>query len=345
MGFLITWGVILAAMIIAMFAMRSYKQEEAEKAVYRSSQDRRRGHEDMDMDETEPAKLRKSEWMLLPLGIGGGLMAVTYLFFAIYIIDPGHIGVPVWFGNVQETAYDEGMKIINPMANIIVMDGRRFAFEFTGENALVSVSKKQNPLTVEVAFPLNLNSTVAWKLYQKIGNDSRYRKQFISPALAAVRSAIAEYEWGEVTGNLDKIANTMRDYFVRNVQRDLLKLGFTEEEASSTFTFLEVQLRKIVPDDKILAATAEKMAAEQDLERQITLTSIAGEVALRREKEGLGVANLFGALPEGFKPKEIKMVLDALANKVRADAMLKAVETEQVDTIIMGSAIPSVSAE
>ena len=101
--------------------------------------------------------LAKSTWLKWPLGIGSVGLVASYLFFAIYIIDPGHIGVPVWFGNVQHNAYDEGIKIINPMANIEVMDGRRFAFEFTGENALVSVSKKQNPLTVEVAFPLNLN--------------------------------------------------------------------------------------------------------------------------------------------------------------------------------------------
>lgn len=339
MGFLITWSIIIALMVIVAMILRAeFTKSHNREHDYRSG----RRHSEGD-DPIPP--LPKSTWLKWPLVGGTICLVASYLSFAIYVISPGHIGVPVWFGNVQHTAYNEGIQVINPMATIKVMDGRRFAFEFTGENALVSVSKKQNPLTVEVAFPLNLNSAVAWKLYQKIGDDTRYRSQFVSPALAAVRSAIAEYEWGEVTGNLDKIANTMRVYFERNVQRDLMKLGFTETEATSAFNFLEVQLRKIVPDDKILAATAEKMAAEQDLERQVTLTSIAGEVAKRREKEGLGVANLFGALPEGFKPSEIKMVLDALANKVRADAMLKAVETEQVDTIIMGYATPAVSAE
>lgn len=339
MGFLITWSIIIALMIIVAMIMRAeFTKEHNREYGHRSG----RRHSE---DDTPVSPLPKSTWLKWPLVGGTFCLMASYLFFAIYIIDPGHIGVPVWFGNVQETAYTEGIKIINPMATIEVMDGRRFAFEFTEENALVSVSKKQNPLTVEVAFPLSLNSVVAWKLYQKIGNDTRYRAQFVSPARAAVRSAIAEYEWGEVTKNLDKIANTMRVYFERNVTRDLMRLGFTEQEAMSAFTFLEVQLRKIVPDAKILAATAEKMAAEQDLERQKTLTSIAGEVALRRAKEGLGVSKLFEALPKGFKPMEIKLVLDALANKVRADAMLKAVETEQVDTIIMGSATPAVSAE
>jgi len=338
MGFLTLWFIIIIITGFAMYIMRNVKLSKLKQKIEKS-------HRYRDDEKAPVAVLAKSEWMALPGTIGGLLLAITYAICAIYIISPGHIGVPVWFGNVQETSLDDGIIWINPMANIDIMDGRRFAYEFSGDSKLLSVSKKQNPLTVEVAFPFNLNTTYAWKLRQKIGKDDRYREQFKSSARSAVRSAIAEYEWGEVTSKLEEISEKMRKYFKRNVTRDLVGLGFTTEEASATFTFLNVQLREIVPDEKILAATAEKMAALQDLERQSTLTEIAGEIAERREAEGRGVSKLFNALPDGFKPSEIQMVLEALANKTRADAMMKAVETGQVDTIIMGAAVPSIPAK
>lgn len=64
-----------------------------------------------------------------------------------------------------------------------------------------------------------------------------------------------------------------------------------------------------------------------------------------RKKEGAGVTNLFEELPKNFTSAEISEVLAALANKTRADAMLKAVESGQVKTIIMnGDAASGVAA-
>ena len=318
MGFLIWSAIILVAMIICTILLRAFA---------------------LDSWTSDTISLPKSKWLTLPIAVGIPALIVVYLANAIYVVPPGHVGFPVWFGNVQEQALGEGVKVINPMANLVIMDGRRYAYEFTSDNdtALISVSKKQNPLTVEAAFPFKINEAMAWKVYQKIGIDGRYRNQLRSAARAAVRSAVAEYEWGEVTGNLDRISVTMRDYFARNITRDLVKLGFSEEEADMTFTFMDVQLRKIVPDDKILNATAEKMAALQDLQRQKTLTDIADEVANRRAKEGKGVARLFAELPDGFEPSEISEVLGALADKQRADALLKAVEVDGVKIIVMDS--------
>lgn len=333
MSFLIWTAVVLIAMVIGAIAMRAHVADSLRRKFHKSNME-------------EVLAIPKGKWLTLPISIGVPALIAVYLFHAIYVISPGHVGVPVWFGNVQEISLSEGVKFVNPMANVIVMDGRRFAYEFSDETSLVSVSKNQNPLTIEVAFPINLNPSVAWKIYQKIGDDSRYRDQLRSAARSAVRSAAAEYKWAEVTGNLNQIAAKMGEYFSRNVTRDLVNLGFTEAEAGMAFTFLDVQLRKIVPDERILNATAEKLAAIQDLERQITLTAIAKEVANRREMEGMGVRKLFSALPTDFNANEVSTILNALANKERADAMLKAVENGEVKIIVMGgSAAPAINVD
>ena len=104
-----------------------------------------------------------------------------------------------------------------------------------------------------------------------------------------------------------------------------------------------MQLRKVLPPNKVLNAVAEKIAAEEDLERQKTLTQIAEEEARRRQNEGRGVNNLFAELPQGFSPSQIREVLGAIADKTRAEAMMKAVETGQVQVMVMNGAQPSLA--
>lgn len=106
-----------------------------------------------------------------------------------------------------------------------------------------------------------------------------------------------------------------------------------------------MQLRKILPPQKVLNAVSEKVAAQEDLERQKTLTRIAEEEARRRQNEGRGVKNLFTELPAGLKPSEIREVLAAIADKTRAEATMKAVETGQVQIMIMYGTQPAISTD
>lgn len=72
------------------------------------------------------------------------------------------------------------------------------------------------------------------------------------------------------------------------------------------------------------------------------LTQIAEEEARRRQNEGRGVSNLFAELPKEFTPTQIRAVLGAIADKVRAEAMMKAAETGQVRVMVMQGGQPAV---
>lgn len=52
--------------------------------------------------------------------------------------------------------------------------------------------------------------------------------------------------------------------------------------------------------------------------------------------------NLFAELPKGSTPRQIRHVLAAIADKVRAEAMMKAVETGQVQVMVMQGGQPAV---
>lgn len=87
-------------------------------------------------------------------------------------------------------------------------------------------------------------------------------------------------------------------------------------------------------------AIAERVAAEEDLKRQVVLTKIAKQEAERRENEGLGVKKLFAQLPKGFSAREIQLVLSAISEKVRADAIMKAIESDRVQTMVISGNSP-----
>jgi regulator of protease activity HflC (stomatin/prohibitin superfamily) len=198
------------------------------------------------------------------------------------------------------------------------------------------------PLDIDVTFAYRLNPKWAWWVYKNVGSEDVYKASLITQAARnASRDAVAQFTSDEATTtNREGLAAKMGELFKDRLVEDMTIQGLTEEEAQQVFTILPVQLRKALPPPKVLNAISEKEAAKQDLQRQKTLTSIAEEVANRRANEGLGVARLFGELPEGFTPAQISTVLGALANKTRADALLKAVETEQVKVIVVPDGNP-----
>ncbi len=294
-------------------------------------------------------------------GLGSAIMFLVALGSAvaslILTVPPGHVAVAALFGAVQPGVYREGLHFVNPLYVFEEFSVRRTMFDFRGSaqqrgragEEIVAVSSDSTPLTVDVGFPLSLNAESSWRMYQRFGRQFAIAGQLIIPAArAAVRDAVATFTWRDATTvSRDRLAQKIEERFRALVVQDLTAAGFSEEEARATFTIQPVQLRKILPPDKVLNAVAEKIAAEEDLERQKTLTQIAEEEARRRQNEGVGVRNLFTELPKGFSPGQIREVLSAIADKTRAEAMMKAVETGQVRVIVMNGnqAAVSVGAE
>jgi hypothetical protein len=132
----------------------------------------------------------------------------------------------------------------------------------------------------------------------------------------------------------------MRRHFQHYVRTDLQELGFTAEEAEHAFVFPPVQLRKVLPPDTILRAVTDKLAAEQEFEKQKTVTATAVEIARRRTREGQGIANLFSNLPKGFSPNQIAVILNAMATKQQADGIEKAVNMGEAKLFVVGTNNP-----
>ncbi len=265
-------------------------------------------------------------------------------------ISVGYTGVGVWFQNVQSGAYTEGVQVVNPFLDFHTMSVRRQVIEFhassdkSGNDDVVSLSKNNVPMSVDVTYAWQLNPTYAWWVYRHMGLDDAYIAALIKQASrSATRAATAQFTSDEATTSMrTELTLAMEKQFGDHLVGDLVRQGLTPDEAKNVFIVLPVQLRKVLPPEKVLNAIAEKAAAEQDLQRQVTLTAIAKQEAERRSNEGLGVQKLFGELPKGFTAEQISMVVNALANKQKADAIMKGIEAGKITTMVIDGAPTSV---
>lgn len=263
--------------------------------------------------------------------IAGGLFVASM----VRPVEAGTVQIVKIFGRMQPEPLTEGLNFVVPWAVTEAMSIRQQQYDFASAETAVSPSLDGVPLSVDVMFTYKLNPQAATRIYTLIGPDRIYRDQFGSIARSAIRDEVARRPWQEAAlEGRDALQESIRLRFAERVRDNLQQLGFTETEAVAAFDFPVVQLRKILPPERVLTSISEKVSAEEDLKRQRTLTAIAEEEAKRRANEGLGVKKLFEELPDNYTPADIAVVLQALADKQRADALLKAVETGQVSVIV-----------
>jgi len=253
------------------------------------------------------------------------------LLCSVTVIGNDYIAVEKHFGKTVESSYGPGLHFFAPWVSLQRFVALRREFQFEGD----VITADNNPLTVSVGFATKLNPSLAWRVLQVIG-PNYFTDLVVKAGQTAVRDGIASFPWTKaVTSDRGEVQRAIQANFERILNEQLVANGLTEQEAKAALEVSPVQMRSALPDKKVLNAVAERSASEQDLQRQKTLTKIAEEEANRRKNEGDGVANLFSQLPKGFTSDEIAQVLGALADKTRADAMLKAVESGQVKTVIM----------
>lgn len=275
------------------------------------------------------------------------IMAIFAIGCSITVIPAGNAGVATWFGSVQKTVLPEGLTLVNPMTSIQTFRTRREVVMFTNDPskkadpswngpAVLALSSDRNPLTIDISFPYSINPTTTWKIYQRVAHSDvdMEKKLLETNARKVVAEVISRHGWAEATfQGRAKLETELEEEFKEAVFSDLKFYGFTEQEAKDALIIGTPQIREVRPDEKVLNAIAERLASEENLKRQKVLTEIAAQEAERRSNEGVGVAKLFAALPKEFRPEQIQAILGALADKERADALTKAVESGKVSVI------------
>jgi hypothetical protein len=280
-----------------------------------------------------------------------GLASATFVAFAflvcsITIASTGHIKVKTWFGEIQPGFVpDTGLQLVNPLLSLTDVDITRREIDPTdGEHAgeVKTGTADDNFLTVGAIMPYSVNPTFAGKLLSRIPTFDTVMMP--NSANSALRKGISEHQWTEVVKDTTgATALSIETDWKARVNEQLIAAGFTADEAKVVFTFFPVQIKKALPDEKVLQATANRSAEAENLKMQETLTKQAAEVAKRRVNEGSGLANVIKAalgLQETDKmpnisPAQMADLLRAIAAQERATALVKIADSNRPLTIII----------
>ena len=286
------------------------------------------------------------------LGLPIAAVLAVIVAYSIMVVNAGTTQVVITFGKVQERRYDPGVHFIVPGSRHEPMAITRQIFELAAldpdavtaagtapvpeAQRTLALSSDRIAMSADLTFPYQLNADWAWKVYTVIG--PTYEATLLIPAArAAVREAAASFTWNDaVATKRADLEKQVHAVFSRLVRENLTSSGFSVDEAAKAIVLMPPQIRRLAPPKVILSAESDRMASEVNLQRQVVLNQIAEREAERRANEGLGIRKLIEQLPKEFSPVQLKDLLYALADKQRADSMLKAVERDQVKVIVMG---------
>lgn len=283
---------------------------------------------------------------LVSAAAGAGLGLLALIVCSITIAPTGTVKLVYWFGQLQPGFLpDTGLQFVNPLVSLTDMNIQRREIDPSdGEHSdgVRTGTSDDNFLTVSAIMPYAVNAGLSSKLYGRIPNFDTV--MMVNSANAALRKGVAEHAWTDVVKDSSgKSAQSIQTAWQTIVHDQLVSAGFTNEEASGVFTFFPVQIKKALPDDKVLQATANRSAEVENLSMQKTLTDQQTEVAKRRTQEGDGLANLIRAVlgvKEGQPmPKltaaEVADLLRAVATQERATAIVKIADSNRPLTVIL----------
>jgi len=239
-----------------------------------------------------------------------GVVVLVLLMFGgrfIKTIPPGHVGVAVLFGEVQEPAYPEGLHIVNPLLNWVEFDVRETTLK---ESAQVP-TRDQLQTKVDMSVQFRVDAAMAPSIFKETGDVNRLVAVHLIPTL---RSMLREQG--------SKVSKA-EDFF-QEATRDALAAGLLDR--------LKVQLRPkglliqdVLVRDINLPAVLTK-AIEQKKEREQAVQREKAELdrfRMAQQQQVAAAEAKFQAAEQ--EAKQIRVLAEAKADEIRLinDAIAK----------------------
>lgn len=223
--------------------------------------------------------------------IAGVFIAIIVVFIAINcftIVEPGHTGVVVTLGKVNEGVLSEGMHVKAPFVQRVVkIDNRIVKLEVSTE----AFSKDLQTVSTTLAINYRVDSAKSYSIYKNIG--ANYEAVLVTPAVNEVLKAItAKYTAEESVTNRSLISEGLVE-------------GLNEKLNASGLYVTDVNIINFDFSEAFINAIEEKQVAQQQLlkaetEKQTAITNAEAEAE----------AIMIKAEAEAEANKKIKASLD-----------------------------------
>ncbi len=243
---------------------------------------------------TEVARART--WLRV---LGGGVILVGIIFSTFRVVPGGHVGVQVLFGKIDDRALTEGLNVINPLKQVVIISVRT---QEMFDHADVP-SKEGLTVGLEVSALFHLEPKVVPAVYRTLGEG--YARVFILPQFRSViRGATVNHEAKDLyTSGREVIAQQIYD----ELHKTLGERGIILEK---------VLLRKIVLPRMVEEAINTKLAAEQEAERMRFVLRKEQQEAERKRVEAGGIADFQRIVTQGISEPLLKWKAIEVAHEI-----------------------------
>lgn len=216
--------------------------------------------------------------ILIPLLIL--IVAAVLIFNSFAIVDPGHTGVVVTMGKVNQGTLQEGMHFKIPfIQQIVKIDNRIRKLEVNTE----AFSKDLQSVNTVLAINYRVDTAKSDSIYKNIGAD--YESVLVTPAVNEVLKAITATYTAE-----ESVTN-------RQLISDGLVTGLNEKLNDIGLYVTDVNIIDFDFSDAFITAIEEKQVAQQQLlkaetEKKTAITNAQAEAeSLKIKAEGEAEAN------------------------------------------------------
>jgi regulator of protease activity HflC (stomatin/prohibitin superfamily) len=206
--------------------------------------------------------------------IGAILLAAIFIFVSfIRVVPAGHVGVVDVFGNVNMQERRAGINLVNPFANLVIMD-----IQTQEEKESMPVPSKEGlTLNIEISILYRLSPDKATTIYKTVGAD--YDEVVVKPQFrSATREATVFYE-------AKALYTSGRDEITAKIQADLEKMLLERG-----IILEKVLLRAVTLPQTVSIAIEQKLKAEQESEQMKFVLTKEQQEAERKVIEAKGIA-------------------------------------------------------
>lgn len=247
------------------------------------------------------------------------------LFSSLVVVPPGHVGVPVIFGAVSDTAYPSGLHFKWPVADVIKMSVQERAYTMgvtakagqVDPTDIITVLTREGmkvDIDITVQYQIKADKT-PWILNNKVwGNVTNFEYQYVRPEIRrAIRDVCARYSAQEM-------------YSVKRAQigEDIRELAGMLL-AKNGCTCVLVNLRNVVLPEVVTAAIERKKEREQQNQEYDYKLLVETKEAQRKRIEAEGIRDYQITVSQGISPILIQWKGIEAAEKLAASPNAKVI--------------------
>ena len=218
--------------------------------------------------------MRRSGSKIRLLGAAAlAIVAFIVLFSSYTIVSPGHRGVVVMLGKVEQSVLDEGFHLVLPpvVRRVVQVDVRTKKLQVNTEAA----SSDLQAMSVSGMLNYHLEPGSAGKLYQEIGLD--YESIIIAPAMQeAIKAATVQFRIDRILVERSVLKGLIQEALTKRLSRRYIRVDqFSMANVEFSPQFNRAVEQKQVAEQTALQKQYELQAAEKEVE--IVLARAEGE--------------------------------------------------------------------